>query len=213
MESETQLIANQSCVCRMRGSARRSTTSALMLNGAIAAQGQVGLMLNVRKAESGCGAASAAGAEFADGLARCSDAEWVAVNTMLEESVVRDVIPQAEGCGRYRDRGVSAEQGCHLMRDDVGSGEAHGTADSQRPRRKKIERLLQALERRGAHESGSRGAGGAAHCGQMCGEAAIARCWRLRAQLDGVSRKQPLRISPGEMQRAWEETVRSCRRR
>ena len=48
MESETHLIANRTRL-QTRGSSRRSTDLALMLNGAIAAQGQVGLMLNVKQ--------------------------------------------------------------------------------------------------------------------------------------------------------------------
>ena len=50
MESETHLIASKSALADP-GSGRRSTQIALMLRGAIDAQAQVGLMLNVQRAD------------------------------------------------------------------------------------------------------------------------------------------------------------------
>src|SRR2546422_1235383 len=92
MESNTQLIANQSALA---DAWKRSKIEniALLLKAAIEAQGRVGLMLNVR-----C-------ADLADVLAllpalqrptisALSDSEWVAVNTVIEERTVRDLIPR-----------------------------------------------------------------------------------------------------------------------
>ena len=94
----------------MSGSARRSKNLALMLSGAIAAQGQVGLMLNVRRQNLDA-VLAVLPALNSPTISPLSDSEWVAVNTILEEGVVRDVIPAAESGGRYGNCGVSAEQG------------------------------------------------------------------------------------------------------
>ncbi len=92
MESETQLIANKASFADAwkRG---KIETLALMLKGAMAAQGQVGLMLNVRKEdlEAVLGVLPALNSPT---VSQLSDAGWVALNTILEESLVRDVIPR-----------------------------------------------------------------------------------------------------------------------
>jgi ATP phosphoribosyltransferase len=64
-----------------------------MLQGAIAAQGQVGLMLNVQKSNLAA-VLSVLPALNSPTVSALSDPTWVAVNTILEESVVRDVIPK-----------------------------------------------------------------------------------------------------------------------
>ena len=58
---------------------------------------QVGLMLNVKRADLDAVLAVLARAEFADGFA-AERFGWVAVNTIVEERVAREVIPQPEGC-------------------------------------------------------------------------------------------------------------------
>ena len=65
----------------------------MMLKGAMAAQGQVGLMLNVRK-EDLSGVLAVLPALNSPTVGQLSDPEWVALNTILEERVVRDVIPR-----------------------------------------------------------------------------------------------------------------------
>ena len=64
-----------------------------MLRGAIDAQGQVGLMLNVEKAHLPA-VLSVLPALNSPTISELSDANWVAVNTILEESTVREVIPK-----------------------------------------------------------------------------------------------------------------------
>ena len=64
-----------------------------MLRGAIAAQGQVGLMLNVAKANLQQ-VLSVLPALNSPTISELSNSEWVAVNTILEESVVREVVPK-----------------------------------------------------------------------------------------------------------------------
>ena len=69
-----------------------------MLNGAMAAQTQVGLMLNVQKAnlDQVLGVLPALNSPTVSEL---RDKQWVAVNTILEQAVVRDVIPRLKAVG------------------------------------------------------------------------------------------------------------------
>jgi ATP phosphoribosyltransferase len=92
MESETQLIANKESYAD-GWKREKIDTLALMLNGAIAAQGQVGLMLNARKANLEA-VLAVLPALNSPTVSQLSDPEWVALNTILEESLVRDVIPK-----------------------------------------------------------------------------------------------------------------------
>ncbi len=66
---------------------------ALMLRGAIDAQSQVGLMLNVKR-EDLQNVLSVLPALNSPTVSQLSDSEWVAVNTIVEEGVARDVIPR-----------------------------------------------------------------------------------------------------------------------
>jgi ATP phosphoribosyltransferase len=97
MESETQLIANNSAWADPWKRSKIETL-ALMLNGAIAAQNQVGLMLNVEKKnlDQILGVLPALNSPTVSHL---RDENWVAVNTILEQSGVRDVIPRLKAAG------------------------------------------------------------------------------------------------------------------
>jgi ATP phosphoribosyltransferase len=104
MESETRLIANKSAY-QDEWKKQKIDTLALMLNGAIAAQGQVGLMLNVSK-DNLPTVLFVLPALNSPTVSALSDPNWVAVNTILDESTVRDVIPrlkaaQATGIVEY----------------------------------------------------------------------------------------------------------------
>ena len=92
MESHTQLIANNSA-WQDAGKREKIENIALMLLGAINAQGRVGLMLNVKRSDLDrvLKVLPALNAPTVSGL---SDSEWVAVNTIVEETVVRDVVPK-----------------------------------------------------------------------------------------------------------------------
>jgi ATP phosphoribosyltransferase len=70
----------------------------LMLLGALAAEGKVGLMLNVRTADLPAilRILPALQKPTVSGL---SDPEWVAVNTILDEDTVRHIIPQLKQAG------------------------------------------------------------------------------------------------------------------
>jgi ATP phosphoribosyltransferase len=91
-ESYTQLIANKNA-WQDAEKKRKIENIALMLRGAIDAQGRVGLMLNVRKQDLES-VLKVLPALNSPTVSELSNQEWVAVNTILEESVVRDVIPK-----------------------------------------------------------------------------------------------------------------------
>jgi ATP phosphoribosyltransferase len=65
----------------------------LMLQGAIAAATKVGLMLNVRR-ENLAGVLKVLPALKNPTISELSDADWVAVNTIVEETVVRQILPR-----------------------------------------------------------------------------------------------------------------------
>jgi ATP phosphoribosyltransferase len=92
MESETQLIANKSAYAN-DWKKQKIDNIALMLKGAMAAQGQVGLMLNVHKANLPA-VLAVLPALNSPTVSTLSNSDWVAVNTILEERVVRDVLPK-----------------------------------------------------------------------------------------------------------------------
>ncbi len=97
LESETQLIAN-TAACRDPWKKQKIENIALMLQGAIAAQGQVGLMMNVRSADlpKVLGVLPSLNSPTVSTL---SNSEWAAVNTIIEERSVRDVIPKLKAAG------------------------------------------------------------------------------------------------------------------
>jgi ATP phosphoribosyltransferase len=92
MESEAHLIANAGAYGDP-WKRQKIDTLALMLNAAISAQGRVGLMLNVQKQDLPA-ILAVLPALNSPTVSELSDPGWVAVNTILEESVVRDVIPR-----------------------------------------------------------------------------------------------------------------------
>jgi ATP phosphoribosyltransferase len=97
MESETQLIANKNAI-KDEWKKKKVENISLMLNAAIAAQGRVGLMLNSRKADLR-EVLAVLPALNSPTVSQLSDAEWVALNTILDEAEVRDVIPKLKAAG------------------------------------------------------------------------------------------------------------------
>jgi ATP phosphoribosyltransferase len=92
MESNTQLIANAAALADTWKRTKLENL-ALLLRAAIEAQGRVGLMLNVRRDDlpSILGLLPALQRPTVSPL---SDADWVAVNTIIEEHTARELIPQ-----------------------------------------------------------------------------------------------------------------------
>jgi ATP phosphoribosyltransferase len=65
----------------------------LMLQGAIDAAGKVGLMLNVRRGDL-AGVLKVLPALKNPTISPLSDSDWVAVNTIIDEAVVRQILPK-----------------------------------------------------------------------------------------------------------------------
>jgi ATP phosphoribosyltransferase len=97
MESETQLIANKAAF-KDAWKRNKIENIALMLNAAIAAQGRVGLMMNAPKVDLDAIVAQLPALNFPT-ISHLSDPAWVALNTILDEAVVREVIPKLKAAG------------------------------------------------------------------------------------------------------------------
>ena len=97
LESRTVFIANHEALADVWKSEKISNL-ALLLSGAIAAYTKVGIMLNVRKAQL----AAVLGVLPAlknPTVSTLSDPEWIAVNTIIDENVVRTIIPRLKAAG------------------------------------------------------------------------------------------------------------------
>jgi ATP phosphoribosyltransferase len=92
MESNTQLIANASAMSDPWKRTKIENIS-LLLRAAIEAQGRVGLMLNVRRDDLK-GILELLPALQRPTISPLSEDGWVAVNTIIEERTVRDLIPK-----------------------------------------------------------------------------------------------------------------------
>jgi len=92
LESSTVFIMNRESA---ENSAKREKAEnlVLMLQGAIAAATRVGLMLNVRR-EDLAAVLSVLPALKNPTISALSDSDWVAVNTIIEEAVVRQILPR-----------------------------------------------------------------------------------------------------------------------
>ena len=97
MESNTQLIANDAALADP-WKRTKIENIALLLRAAIEAQGRVGLMLNVRRADLPKILALLPALQRPT-ISSLSDEEWVAVNTIIEEKTVRDLIPKVKAAG------------------------------------------------------------------------------------------------------------------
>jgi ATP phosphoribosyltransferase len=97
LESRTVFIANHASLADGWRNEKISNL-ALLLSGAIAAYTKVGIMLNVRKAQL----AAVLGVLPAlknPTVSTLSDPEWIAVNTIIDENVVRTIIPRLKAAG------------------------------------------------------------------------------------------------------------------
>jgi ATP phosphoribosyltransferase len=92
LESTTQIIANKKAWCES-SKRRKIENLALMLRGAMDAQNRVGLMLNVRKHDLAAVLAVLPALKNPT-ISTLSDGDWVAVNTVIEESTAWQVIPR-----------------------------------------------------------------------------------------------------------------------
>ena len=86
------MIANQQSWSEA-GKRRKIENLALMLRGAMDARDKVGLMLNVRKEDLN-GVLEVLPALKRPTISTLSDPQWLAVNTVIEESTAWEVIPR-----------------------------------------------------------------------------------------------------------------------
>jgi ATP phosphoribosyltransferase len=92
LQSATVFIMNRKSVEDL-AKREKAESLILMLQGAIAAATRVGLMLNVRR-EDLVAVLGVLPALKNPTISALSDSDWVAVNTIIEESVVRQILPR-----------------------------------------------------------------------------------------------------------------------
>jgi ATP phosphoribosyltransferase len=97
MESNTQLIANSRALDD-EWTKTKVENIALLLKAAIEAQGRVGIMLNVRSGDLASVLALLPALQRPT-ISPLADNEWVAVNTIIEERTVRDLVPRLKAAG------------------------------------------------------------------------------------------------------------------
>jgi ATP phosphoribosyltransferase len=97
LESATWLIANRAA-CRENWKCEKIQHMAMLLQGAINAYSRVGLMLNVRRGDLDKVLAALPSLRNPT-IAQLSDSEWVAINTIVEETTVRQLIPKLKAAG------------------------------------------------------------------------------------------------------------------
>jgi len=104
LESRTVFIGNRAAMSDP-WAAEKISHLVLLLQGAIAAYNKVGIMLNVRR-ENLDAVLAALPALKNPTISTLSDPDWVAINTIVDEDVVRQLIPrlkaaQAQGIVEY----------------------------------------------------------------------------------------------------------------
>lgn len=92
LESNTKFISNRTA-WGDPGKRQKAETMVMLLKGAIEAAGKVGLMLNVRRADLE-GVLGVLPALKRPTISNLSDPDWVAVNTVIDEKTVREIIPR-----------------------------------------------------------------------------------------------------------------------
>jgi ATP phosphoribosyltransferase len=97
LQSTTRFIANEKSYAD-EWKRRKIDDIVLMLQGAMAAEGRVGLMMNV-PTDGLSAVLKILPALQNPTVSSLSDPSWVAVNTILSEDVVRHIVPQLKGAG------------------------------------------------------------------------------------------------------------------
>jgi len=92
LESNTKFIANATA-WEDAWKRQKMETVVMLLKGAIEASGKVGLMLNVRRVDLE-NVLAVLPALKRPTISNLSDPDWVAVNTVVEEKTVREIIPR-----------------------------------------------------------------------------------------------------------------------
>jgi ATP phosphoribosyltransferase len=97
LQSTTRLIANQQAYADPWKRDMLDNV-ALMLKACLAAEGKVGLMMNVRRGDLPS-ILNDLPALKDPTVASLSDPDWVAVNTIIDESIVRTIVPKLKAAG------------------------------------------------------------------------------------------------------------------
>jgi ATP phosphoribosyltransferase len=97
LTSTTRFIANERAAADP-WKRRKMDDIVLMLQGAMAAGGKVGLMMNVRMSDLDA-VLKILPALQNPTVSSLSDKHWVAINTILDEDIVRHIIPQLKAAG------------------------------------------------------------------------------------------------------------------
>lgn len=97
LESTTRLIVNEASYTD-RWKREKIDNIALMLQSCLNAEGKVGLMMNVPREHLEQVLAQLPALQKPT-IASLSDPEWLDVNTIVEESVVRTIVPQLKAAG------------------------------------------------------------------------------------------------------------------
>ena len=97
LQSTPRIIANHDAMADSEKS-RKLENIALMLRSCLAAEGKVGLMMNARRGDLDA-ILSLLPALKKPTVSALSDDEWIAVHTIIEESVVRTLIPKLKAAG------------------------------------------------------------------------------------------------------------------
>ncbi|HLQ44162.1 MAG TPA: ATP phosphoribosyltransferase, partial [Planctomycetaceae bacterium] len=97
LQSTTRFVANKSAI-KDAWKKSKIDNIALMLQGCLAAEGKVGLMMNVRRADLEKVLKQLPALQMPT-VSSLSDPDWVDVNTIVDESLVRTIIPQLKAAG------------------------------------------------------------------------------------------------------------------
>ena len=97
LQSTTRFIANKAAFADPWKKLKIDNIS-LMLQGCLAAEGKVGLMMNVRRTDLEK-VLKQLPALLMPTVSSLSDPDWVDVNTIVDESLVRTIIPQLKSAG------------------------------------------------------------------------------------------------------------------
>ncbi len=97
LQSTTRLISNRSAWKDPWKKSKLDNIS-MMLQACLAAEGKVGLMMNIRRTELGAVLAQLPALQQPT-VSSLSDPDWVAVNTIIDEAVVRRIVPALRSAG------------------------------------------------------------------------------------------------------------------
>lgn len=97
LQSTTRLIANQSAWTDDWKKTKLDNI-AMMLQACLAAEGKVGLMMNIRRADLEAVLQQLPALQQPT-VSSLSDPDWVAVNTIIDEAIVRKIVPALRSAG------------------------------------------------------------------------------------------------------------------